>query len=323
MSKLREMLRLKFGLHMSHRQIAKSLSMSAGGVSELSRAAAAQGLTWPLPEALCDDELERRLYGAQASPVAHKVEPIYADMKAALARKGMTLQLLWEEYQQALSAERAYSRSQFCQRFRDWQNRQPLSMRQTHVPGEKMFVDYAGPTLPIVDPNTGEVRRAQIFVAVMGYSNYTYAEASWTQTLPDWLGAHRRALHFFGGVPQLIVPDNLKSGVRDACRFDPDLNPSYAHFAQHFAVAVMPARPYKPKDKAKAEVGVQIVERWVRRGLPKHRFGPPNAKAKDGFGRCRARSRRRSAKDGALASSDLFQFERGQRGDPALAGGIE
>ena len=217
MRKLRELLRLKYGLNKSHRAIAARLSIGTATVSKLSRAAQAQGLTWPLPEELDDDALERRVCGAPiAVNVARKVEPAYLMMVTELARKGVTLQLLWEEYGQALSAEETYSYSQFCQRFRDWQKRQPLSMRQTHTPGEKLFVDYAGPTIPIIDPNTGEAHRAQIFVAVLGYSNYTFAEATWSQKLPDWIGSHKRALHFIGGVPALIVPDNLKSGVRDA-----------------------------------------------------------------------------------------------------------
>ena len=129
--------------------------------------------------------------------------------------------------------------------------------------GEKLFIDYCGPTVPIVSPTTGEVRQAQVFVAVLGASNYTFAEATWSQSLPDWLQSHVRAFEFFGGTPVLLIPDNLKSGVSKACRYDPELNPSYQQLAEHYQVAVMPARPYKPKDKAKAEVGVQIVERWI------------------------------------------------------------
>jgi transposase len=145
-------------------------------------------------------------------------------------------------------------------------------MRQTHVAGEKLFVDYAGQTLPLTDPNTGEVHPAQVFVAVLGYSNFTYAEVSRSQTLPDWIGAHTRALNYFGGVPKLIVPDNLKSGISKACRYEPDNNPTYAHWAQHYEVAVLPARPLKPKDKSKVEVGVQIVERWILARLRHHTF---------------------------------------------------
>ena len=145
-------------------------------------------------------------------------------------------------------------------------------MRQTHRAGEKLFIDYAGPTVPVVCAATGEIRTAQIFVAVLGASNYTFAEATWSQSLPDWLGSHVRAFEFFGGTPVMLVPDNLKSGVNKACRYDPELNPSYQQLAAHYAVAVVPARPYKPKDKAKAEVGVQIVERWIMARLRHHTF---------------------------------------------------
>lgn len=145
----------------------------------------------------------------------------------------------------------------------EWFKRQKRSMRQHHKAGEKLFVDYCGPTVAIVDARTGEIKRAQIFVAVMGSSNYTYAEATWSQSLSDWLGSHVRALSFFGGAPELIIPDNLRSGVSKACRYDPEINPSYQQLAAHYEVAILPARPYKPKDKAKVEVGVQVVERWI------------------------------------------------------------
>ncbi|MBM7422623.1 transposase [Spongiibacter marinus] len=147
---------------------------------------------------------------------------------------------------------RCYSYSQFCDLYRQWSKRQKRSMRQIHKAGEKCFVDYCGQTVPIVNGGTGEIREAQIFVGVLGASNYTYAEATFSQSLPDWLGSHTRMLAFFGGCPAMIVPDNLRSGVSRACRYDPDLNPSYQQWAAHYRVAVVPARPYKPKDKSKA-----------------------------------------------------------------------
>lgn len=274
MSKLRELLRLKYAAKLPHRAIARSLSISAGAVSNLTRAAATKGLSWPLPETLDDAALEALVHGAtpHREVTARKREPDYAAIQQALKRKEMTLQLLWEEYCAEAQGEACYGRSQFCQRYRDWLQHQPISMRQSHQPGEKLFIDYAGVTVPIVDPNTGEVHPAQVFVAVLGYSNYTYAEVTRTQRLADWLGAQQRALDFFGGVPKLLVPDNLKSAVLNACRYEPDLNPSYAHFARHYDVAVLPARPYKPKDKSKAEVGVQIVERWILARLRRHTF---------------------------------------------------
>jgi transposase len=194
----------------------------------------------------------------------------FADIHHQLKRKGVTRQLLWEEY--SASHPAGYGYTQFCVLYRDWRSRLKLSMRQTHRAGEKLFVDYCGPTVPIVNVATGEVREAQVFVAVLGASNYTYAEATWTQSLPDWIGSHTRAFAFFGGTPQLIIPDNLKSGVTRACRYEPLLNTSYAEMLAHYGTAAMPARPYKPRDKAKVEVGVQIVERWILARLRHHTF---------------------------------------------------
>ncbi len=176
-------------------------------------------------------------------------------------RKGVTLFLLWQEYQ--MQHPTGYEYSTFTIHYRRWKKEQGLSMRQTHHAGEKLFVDYAGMTIDITNPGSGEIKEAQVFVAVWGASNYTYAEASLSQTLEDWLGSHRRALAFFGGAPQIIVPDNLKSGVKSPCYYEPELNPAYAEFAKHYGIAVIPTRVRKPKDKAKAEVGVQIVERQL------------------------------------------------------------
>jgi transposase len=182
----------------------------------------------------------------------------------------VTLTLLWEEYRSQHPGGYQYSR--FCDLYRDWCGQLTTSMRQIHKAGEKMFVDYAGHTLPIVDRSTGEIREAQIFVAVLGASSYTFAEATWSQALADWIGSHTRALSFFGGVPQIIVPDNLKSGVNKPCRYEPDLNPTYNDLALHYGTAVIPARVRKPKDKAKAEVAVQVVERWILARLRNRTF---------------------------------------------------
>jgi transposase len=195
-------------------------------------------------------------------------EPNFAEISVELSRKGMTRQLLWEEYAEQ-HPKNHYSYSRFTVLYRAWHKTQRLSMRQTHRAGEKLFVDYAGLTLKRVDPATGEERPAQVFVSVLGVSSYTYAEATWTQSLPDWIGSHVRAFEYYGGVPAIVVPDNLKSAVSKACRYDPELNPSYAQLAAYYQTAVIPARPYKPKDKSKAEVGVQIVERWIMMRLRK------------------------------------------------------
>ncbi len=266
---IRELLRLRFAAQLSVRQIARCQGLSVGVVSKYLQRAEALGLGWPLSSEVSDQQLADWLQptrqGVRSDALA---EPDFATIHQELKRKGMTRQLLWEEYAHAHPAH--YSYSHFTVRYREWRQSQQLSMRQVHVAGDKVFVDYCGPTLPVVDPRSGEIRRAQVFVAVLGASSYTYAEATWSQTLPDWLGAHVRAFEFFGGTPKVVVPDNLKSAVTKPCRYDPELNPAYQQLAEHYGVAVIPARPYKPKDKAKAEVGVQIVERWIMMRL-RHR----------------------------------------------------
>jgi transposase len=182
----------------------------------------------------------------------------------------VTLFLLWQEYRAANPD--GYQYSWFCEHFRAWQGRLDVVMRQDHRAGEKLFVDYAGQTVPVIDASTGEIREAQIFVAVLGVSNYTYAEATWTQSLPDWIGAHTRCFSFLGGVPELVVPDNLLSGVSKAHRYEPDTNPTYQDMASHYGVAVMPTRVRKPRDKAKVESGVLVVERWILAALRHRQF---------------------------------------------------
>lgn len=263
MRKIREVLRLRFSAELSIRQISAGTKISVGSIQNILKLAEQQGLSWPLPDDLDDQALALTLYpSSDARPSAKFQQPVWPEIHQELKRKGVTKQLLWEEYTQQYP-NRCYSYSQFCARYADWLKRQKRSMRQSHRAGEKLFIDYAGPTVPIVCASSGEVRQACIFVAVLGASNYTYAEATWSQSLPDWLGSHVRAFEFFGGCPSLLVPDNLKSGVNKACRYEPELNPAYQQLAAHYDVAVLPARPYKPKDKAKAEVGVQLVERWI------------------------------------------------------------
>jgi len=214
--------------------------------------------------------LERRLFPAVVTIPSELLVPDWSDVHTELKRKGVTLTLLWEEYQ--ASAPQTYRYSQFCELYRRWAGKQKLSMRQIHKAGEKLFVDYAGQTLPIVNPRTGEIWESQIFISTLGASSYTFAEATWNQGLADWLGSHRRAFEFIGGVPEIIVPDNLKSAVTKPCRYDPDLNPSYQDLAEHYGTAVIPARVRKPQDKAKVEVAVQIVERWILARLRNHTF---------------------------------------------------
>lgn len=264
MRKLQEILRMRFEYRLSIRQIARSTRVSVGTVSNYVQAFERSSLSWPLPSDCSEATLVQTLFPeAPLSSRLGLVDPDWGVIHQSLKRKEVTKQTLWEEYCQE-STLNAYSYSQFCHRYNQWLGCQKRSMRQHHKAGEKLFVDYAGLTVPVVNPKTGEIaHNAQIFVAVMGASNYTYAEATLSQKSEDWLGSHVRAFEFFGGIPAVVVPDNLRSGVSKACRYEPDLNPAYQHLANHYQVAVIPARPYKPKDKAKAEVGVQLVERWI------------------------------------------------------------
>ncbi|MEH6473863.1 MAG: IS21 family transposase [Halopseudomonas sp.] len=261
MKKVIEVLRLKYEAKLSHEKIARASGLSKGAVSKYVSLVAARGITWPLPEGVDEARLDALLF-----PVKRKqcrfVEPDHFQIHQELKRKGVTLQLLWAEYV-AVQEERSYRYSQYCNLYRQWRKMQKRSMRQLHRAGEKLFIDYCGPTVDVVDPSTGEIRAAQVFVSVLGASSYTYAEATWSQSLPDWIASHRRAFRFYGGVTELLVPDNLKAAVTQACRYEPKINDTYADMAAHYQTAVLPARPYKPKDKAKAEVGVQVVERWI------------------------------------------------------------
>ncbi len=262
MRKIEEILRLKYGKRLTHRKIARSCGVSAATVSDYVMRAKLAGLSWPLPEGLSEEELEARLFPVYAQQTGREIaQPEWAKVHQELRRKSVTLSLLWVEYRQA--DPEGYSYSQFCHRYRMWSKGLNPTMRQKHRAGEKLFVDYAGQTIPVVDAETGEVWQAQVFVAVLGASSYTYAEVHASQSLPHWIGAHVRALAFLGGVPEVLVPDNLKAGVKSPHLYEPDINPTYQEFARHYGVAVVPARTRKPKDKAKAEVGVQVVERWI------------------------------------------------------------
>lgn len=272
MRKLRDILRLRLAAGLSIRQIHAVTRASIGLIQKLITRAEALGLGWPLPVDLDDNQLRVLFYPPSNDDATARYQP--PDCPAihlSLKHKTVTLQLLWEEYREQYG-ERAYSRTQYCEIYRRWRQRQKRSLRQVHKAGEKCFVDYCGPTIPIVNPHTGEICESQVFVGVLGGSNYTYAEATLTQTLRDWLASHTRMLTFFGGCPAIIVPDNLRSAVSKPCRYDPDLNPAYQQLAEHYGIAVIPARPYKPKDKSKAEVAVQIVERWIIARLRHHTF---------------------------------------------------
>lgn len=259
---IREVLRLRFEAKLTQRQIARSLDIGLGTVSAHLARAKEAGLTWPLPE-IDDTALASLFFPNQLPPTrSGLVEPDYAYIHRELKRKGVTKQLLWEEYKE-LHGDNGYQYSQYCQRYRDWVKTLNLSMRQVHKAGEKLFIDYSGQTVPIVNPDTGELLEAQIFIAAWGASNYTYAEATRSQQKADWIQSHINAFKYFGGVPELLVPDNLKSAVTKPCRYEPIINASYQHLASHYKTAIVPARPYKPKDKAKAENAVLVVERWI------------------------------------------------------------
>jgi transposase len=256
------MLRLLWECGLSQRQVAGCCGIGKTTVVDCIARAQRNGLDWSTAAALSDEELERRLYPpAEKVPAAERPAVDWAAVHTELKRKGVTLHLLWEEYRQR--EPRGYRYSRYCQLYAQWRQRADLSMRQVHRAGEKLFVDYCGTTVPVTDALSGEVRAAQIFVAVWGASNYTYAEATWSQGLADWIGSHVRAFEFAGGLTEVVVPDNLKSGVSRPCRYEPELNPTYQDLAMHYGVAVLPARVRRPRDKAKVEVGVQVVERWI------------------------------------------------------------
>lgn len=267
MRKVHTVLRLFFAAHMSIRAIARAIQASPSTVGDYIRRAQVAGITWPLPEDMNEAELEATLFPPLTKPVPVSERPLpeWAYIHSELKRKGVTLALLWQEYKTAHADGLQYS--QFCQRYRDWAKHVDAVMRQHHRAGEKLFVDYAGHTVGVVDRETGEVREAQVFVAVLGASSYTFAEATWTQSLSDWTGSHVRALQFFGGAPQIVVPDNLRSAVTTPHLYEPELNRTYLDLADHYGMAVIPARVRKPRDKAKAEVGVQLVERWILAAL--------------------------------------------------------
>jgi transposase len=271
MRKIREVFRLKFDCDISNRQIAKSCKIARSTVAEYLFRFQQAALSWPLPQNLDDNQLEQLLYPQlPALPAHERPVPDWSYIHQQLRQKSVTLMLLWQEYKEI--HPHGYQYSQFCHRYRQWAAKIDPVMRQEHRGGEKMFVDYAGQTVPVYDLHTNQMREAQIFVAVLGASNYTYAEATWTQTLADWIGSHGRAFAFFGGVAKLVVPDNLKSGVSKACFYEPDINPSYLDMANHYGTAVIPARVKKPKDKAKVEVAVQVVERWILARLRNRQF---------------------------------------------------
>jgi transposase len=271
MRKITEVLRLKWDQQLSNRQIAQSCSLSHSTVGEYLLRAQQAGLSWPLSADLHETAIERLLFCAttKSSSDRRKMPAMY-DLYQQLHKKRVTLQLLWQEYKEVNPD--GYQYSQFCRLYRQWVQTLDVCLRQEYRAGEKLFVDYAGQTIPIQDPLTGKIQTAYLFVATLGASNYTFAEASLAQDLPSWIQSHVHALEFLGGVPQILIPDNLKVGVTNPCRYEPDINPTYQDLAEHYGTVVIPARVGKAKDKAKVEAAVLLAERWILAALRNHTF---------------------------------------------------
>jgi transposase len=271
MRKIREILRLKHECGLTDRQIAKSCCVARSTVAGYLSRAKSAGLTWPLPADLGDTDIYNAMFKRRGnSPVNKRNMPSMEYIHNELKRKGVTLQLLWYEYKQ--NNPDGYQFSYFCELYQKWAKKLDISLRQRHNAGEKLFVDYTGQTIPVQNPETGKIKDAQVFVATLGASNYTFAEATPSQGLPYWIKSHIHAFEFFQGVPQVVVPDNLKSGVTHASRYEPEINPTYNDMALHYGTAVVPARVRKPKDKSKVENAVKFAESWIMAALRNHTF---------------------------------------------------
>ena len=275
MRKIREVMRLRFELHLGYQQIGRSCSIAVSTVHKYLRRAEAAGLTWPLPDDWDETRVEAAVF-PRSQPLTKeqppaRTPPDFTAMHEQLrSHRHLTLQLLWEEYREANPAGYRYSR--FCELYQRWRSKLDVVLRQEHQAGEKMFVDWAGATLPVYDPRSGQSWQAPLFVAALGASSYTFAEATRDQQMESWLRAHVHAFEYWGGIPALAIPDNTKTGVTKAHRYDPDLNPTYYNFALHCGFGIVPARPYKPRDKAKVESAVQVVQRWIVAALRHHKF---------------------------------------------------
>ncbi len=269
--KIREILRLKYEVGLSNRAIARACCISNSTVGEYVVRARRTGLVWPVAEERTEEELYQQLFPEVKRPkLVERPVPDWEKMHREMARQGVTLQLLWQEYREKYPE--GYGYTQFREHYQRWNQVHTTSMRLPHKGGEVLEVDYAGMTLSITNPETGEVSQAVVFVATLPASSYIYVEVQPSQELQHWLAGHIRAFAFFGGVPKILRPDNLKSGVRKPNYYEPDLNPSYQELAEHYGVAVLPARVRKPKDKPHVENGVQNVERWVLAPLRNETF---------------------------------------------------
>jgi transposase len=270
MRKIREVLRLRWQLERTVREVSRALGISVGVVAKIAARAKTAGLTWEIAETLDETALEERLYGRPAAPGNDRARPDPVYMHQELRRVGVTLELLHLEYLEEHPDGLRYTA--FCDCYRKWHAKAGVVMRQVHKAGEKTFVDYSGKKPSYIDPETGEIIEAEFFVAVLGASNYTFAEATETQQVADFIGSHARAYAYFEGVTEITVPDQLKSGVTTADRYEPGVQRTYGEMARHYGTAIVPARPRKPRDKAKVEVGVQIAQRWILARIRNEQF---------------------------------------------------
>ncbi len=308
MRKIKEVLRLKYVCNLSERDIAHSCQVSRTTVTDYLRRATVAGLNWSEVAALGEVQLVERLFpvvpeGSSSIPrPAPDYEYIYNQLRT-YRKVNLTLTQLWLEYKEAHPD--GYQYSQFCDLYRRWRGKLDYVMRQEHRAGEKVFIDYSD-GLSFIDALTGEIIPTQLFVAVWGASNYTYAEATLSQTLPDWTRSHVHAFEYFQRVPRVLVPDNLKSGVNKACKYEPELNPTYAEMAEHYGCAVLPARPYRARDKAKVEVGVLIAQRWILAVL-RHRTFYSLAELNTAIRECLERLNSRPLRHARKSRRELFE----------------
>lgn len=305
MRRTREILRLKWERGLSHRQIGRSLGVSPGVVGSTMSRAKHAGLSPTTLAEIDDEQLERRLYGVKASLANRTTLPPPEQIHNELKRPGVTLELLHIEYLAEHPDGLRYTA--FCNHYRKWREQGDTRMRQLHRAGEKLFVDYAGKRPSIVSRETGEVTEVELFVCALGASHKIFAEATATQRLEDWTGSHVRAFEFYGGVPAVLVPDQLKSAIKKSDAYEPEANRSYAELAQHYDCVILPARPAKPRDKAKVEVAVQIAERWILGRLRNETFyslGELNRRIKDLLGELNDRPMK---KLGGVSRNELFR----------------
>ena len=307
MRKIKEVLRLKYDCGISDREISRSCSISRSTVADYLRRATAAGLTWNEASVLTQSQLEERLFPTEHIPSSvHRPPPdceyIYNQLRT-YRKFNLTLSQLWLEYKE--KHPDGYQYTQFCEHYWRWRKKLDYCMRQEHRGGEKLFIDYSD-GLSIADALTGELTPTQLFLAVWGASNYTYAEATLSQTLPEWVGSHRRAFEYFGCAPRVLTPDNLKSGVSKACKYEPDLNPTYADMAEHYGCAVLPARPRKPRDKAIVENGVLIAKRWILAVL-RHRTFHSLAELNAAIRECLERLNTRPLRQARKSRRELFE----------------